>query len=594
MSRAFAVPKLTDEYALFEHLDGSHPYKNAVPEGVVEYRVRQLPTGRVSYFNFELAREMGLIPAHHPNVLNSRLEDKIIETFALRIINEYDDSHQIEYPKSAIKKNTYMATRYLQLQHPSKTGKTSGDGRCIWNGTVEHKGITWDVSSRGTGVTCLAPGAVEAGKPLRSGSTNFGYGCGLAEIDELYGAALMSEIFHNNSIPTERMLCIVDLGRGVGIGVRAGHNLLRPAHFFMFLKQNNHSALKRATDYFIERQTANGRKKLSTSKKYQNLLNAMCEDFSRFAATLEREYIFAWMEWDGDNVLADAGIIDYGSVRQFGLRHDQYRYDDIERFSTTLGEQRKKVRMILQVYCQMISFVETGERKRVSEFSNHPLLEKFDILFSRNLSDRFLYQLGFELKSRDFLLLQKRQQVDQFTAIYQNLEMIKTSRPKMRVADGVNRPPLLNMRTFNRQWMKWIKDPDMCPKHIALELLSTSATRKDRKRVLDPKIQKLIVLLLKHTQRLFSLVDVNETAVLNRSQKINRPDRMTGNALINVVHHILEHRKKGFKDRDIQKVMDVFIAHQSGAREIPKSWTERSQRLMQTLLTVVGGYHEDI
>ena len=30
-----------------------------------------------------------------------------------------------------------------------------------------------------------------------------------------------------------------------------------------------------------------------------------------------------------DVVISNAGIIDYGSVRQFGLRHDQYRYDQL-------------------------------------------------------------------------------------------------------------------------------------------------------------------------------------------------------------------------------------------------------------------------
>lgn len=110
-----------------------------------------------------------------------------------------------------------MATRYLQLQHKDKTGRTSGDGRSIWNGEVEHNGVVWDVSSRGTGVTKLAPGAVEADKPLRSGSTAFGYGCGLADIDELVASAIMAEIFYKNNIPTERTLAVIDLGRGNGI-----------------------------------------------------------------------------------------------------------------------------------------------------------------------------------------------------------------------------------------------------------------------------------------------------------------------------------------------------------------------------------------
>jgi hypothetical protein len=85
---------------------------------------------------------------------------------------------------------------------------------------------------------------------LRSGNHDHGYGCGMAEIDELFGAAILAEIFHRNGIPTERVLAIIDLGKGVGIGVRAAQNLIRPAHMFLFLKQGKLEPLKRAVDYY--------------------------------------------------------------------------------------------------------------------------------------------------------------------------------------------------------------------------------------------------------------------------------------------------------------------------------------------------------
>ena len=144
-----------------------------------------------------------------------------------------------------------MATRYLQLQHKNKQGSTSGDGRGIWNGYIQSDGITWDISSRGTGVTALSPGSVQAEKNLETGNTDHGYGCGLAEIDELYSSAIMSEILHLNGYTTERSLAIIEHQKGLGIGVRAGQNLFRPAHLFVFLKQNNFEALKRGTDYLI-------------------------------------------------------------------------------------------------------------------------------------------------------------------------------------------------------------------------------------------------------------------------------------------------------------------------------------------------------
>ena len=144
----------------------------------------------------------------------------------------------------------------------------------------------------------------------------------------------MSEIFYRQHIPTERMLCVLNLGQGYGIGVRASLNLIRPAHLFLLLKQNQQQKLISAVNYFIDRQFQNRRWKFSSRSQnaWDRMLSEITTSFASFIAVLDVEYIFAWIDWDGDNILADAGIIDYGSIRQFGLRHDQYRYDDVSRF----------------------------------------------------------------------------------------------------------------------------------------------------------------------------------------------------------------------------------------------------------------------
>src|SRR5262245_940084 len=82
------------DYRHFRDLDGSHPFREAVPEnGFVDYEARRVPGTEVVYFNFALAREMGLIPRDHPDRLGKRLESAILDTFAIQIINEYDLSH---------------------------------------------------------------------------------------------------------------------------------------------------------------------------------------------------------------------------------------------------------------------------------------------------------------------------------------------------------------------------------------------------------------------------------------------------------------------------------------------------------------------
>ena len=155
----------SEGYASFEQLDGRHPWMTAVPEGFVPYKVRELKTGEIGYFNYRLAKEMGLISSDHPHEMTPALKAKLVSTFSIQIINEYDELTKRKIDPASIKPHAYMASRYLQLQHPSRQGKTSGDGRGIWNGIIENRGKVWDISSRGTGVTCLSPGAVAAQKP---------------------------------------------------------------------------------------------------------------------------------------------------------------------------------------------------------------------------------------------------------------------------------------------------------------------------------------------------------------------------------------------------------------------------------------------
>ena len=74
----------------------------------------------------------------------------------------------------------------------------------------------------------------------------------------MLGSAVMSEIFYRQGFPTERCLVVIDYGDGSSIGVRTAPNLVRPAHLFRYLKQGRHDELKRALDYFLDRQEKNG------------------------------------------------------------------------------------------------------------------------------------------------------------------------------------------------------------------------------------------------------------------------------------------------------------------------------------------------
>lgn len=618
MTTKFAPPRknarLDSLYGEFDKLDGQHPWMDLLPEGHVSYRVRELNQGRVCYFNFILAKEMGLIPSHHPHQMNDNLEEQLIKTFSLQIINEYDEITQRRISPQMIKPNKYMATRYLQLQHASKVGKTSGDGRGIWNGMIEHRGNVWDVSSRGTGVTCLSPGAVEAQKPLRTGTTEFGYGCGQAEIDELLGASILSESFHLQGIPTERVLCVIDLGRGVGIGVRAAPNLLRPAHLFLYLKQNRFTELKTAVDYFIQRQIQNREWtfQYKDERKYDELLNHLTQSYAKFIAQLDVDYIFAWLDWDGDNVLANAGIIDYGSVRQFGLRHDKYRYDDIERFSTNLNEQRKKARILIQVFAQMVYTLKIGKKKTLKDFCNHPALKKFDQEFVRQRNERLLYRMGFNPKQRQDILKNHLDLFEKFHNVFSEFERAKISGTTARVADGINHPALFNLRTLLRDLPEYYlkqnlssADSFMPAEQFFQMILSGFAKARDLR--LGEKQRRKIIEFQKLYRRLIQCVctSQNEKLILRslwlKAQKLNSNRRITGNALIQIVDEILQEKKKGFPLRQIQNVIDRLVLSHLNFPEVSLTSHYKGvlgpavkNELFNRIISLVEEYQEDI
>ena len=606
------LPNQSYDYSRFDAIDGSHSLQKSVPETCVMYPVRKVSNGKIAYFNFALAKEMGLLPKQHAETLNKTLEKKLLDTFSLRIINEYDQSQNVKFHPSVLKKNMYMATRYLQLQHKDKTGRTSGDGRSVWNGELIHHGVTWDISSRGTGVTKLAPGSVQASQPLRTGDSTHGYGCGTADIDELISSAIQAEIFYNNGVNTERVLCVIDYGDGNGVGVRAGKNLFRPAHLFMYLKQRRLDELKRATDYLIDRQYNNKEWPFhSQSKnKYDLMLNELTSGFAKFAAQLDRDYIFAWLDWDGDNVLFNAGIIDYGSIRQFGLRHDQYRYDDLDRFSTNLNEQKHKAKELVQAFAQMVDYIKTGTHKSFKDFSNHSAVKDFDYLFELHLLDQFLTQVGITTDKRTWLLQKRKKIVQKLYESFFALERIKTKKKTKKVSDGINRPAILNMRILLYELPSYLIRNQtknlMLPSVQELFKMALAKSAKGIDRKLTSRVRHLFAKFTKNYTAIIKEIlpertrQVSLQQIYDQAFHANRPDRLTGDGLLYVVDELIDFKKENGRRKTLQETIDRLILEQSPphlskklqSTVIPISSSVRP--LFNTILSLVDGNKESI
>jgi uncharacterized protein YdiU (UPF0061 family) len=595
-------------YSAFSRINGEHPFKKQVPGGRIEYKARYKKGGKVSFFNFNLAKEIGLIPKFHPNTLNPDLEKEILDKFSIVIINEYDLINKIKIPEEDIHPHTYMASRYLQLQHPDKTGKTSGDGRSIWNGCIRNNGVTWDISSCGTGATKLSPACNINKKFYQTGDPSISYGCGLSEVGEGLETLLFSEVLGKNGFKTERVLAIIEFQNGLGINVRANPNLMRPSHFFGHLKQGNLTTLKQVADYYIDRQIENKQWDQTTFKndkeKYFYLAGQVAKSFAETAAKFEDEYIFCWLDWDGDNILMDGGIIDYGSIRQFGLFHAEYRYDDVQRYSTTILEQRQKARYIVQCFAQIADFLTTGKKRSLSSFKNHDILKYFDKHFI-DCKDRNLTQkIGFKKNQQDLLLSAHRPLVTKFRKAFSYFERSKSKRGIYKVADGINRDAIFCMRDIMREFPQLYLSKGKILEHAEfIEVIKSSYAKRSDLKITDLRKKQinrfqsaylsLVAVIGKETGQPLQQLLLELTM---RSSVINKYDRVTGDSITYIVQKIQKLRPK-LTPEELFQLAEQFSCYQNlnpDQKKVTEKVPVRHKNIMQNLYSIVRECREGL
>ena len=593
-------------YPVFKKLNGEHPLKSETLDSFVDYQVRTRRGGHLRFFNFELAKEIGLIPQNHAEELNSELEEEILQTFGIVIINEFDQLKERKFPPEDIRPNKYMATRYLQLQHPNKQGKTSGDGRSIWNGHLRHGGTTYDISSCGTGATSLSPATAIKGRFFETGNSKMSYGCGYSEIDEGLGTLFFSEVLHKNDISTERVLAIIEYEDEYGITVRVHPNLLRPSHLFNHVKQASYPALEAMVEYYIKRQESNGEWKdvpQSKNERYQYFLEKQILAFAKTAAKYEDEYIFVWMDWDGDNVLMDGGIIDYGSVRQFGLFHSEYRFDDGPRFSTSILEQKHKAKYMVQTFAQIADYLITKKRRPIKEFRQHYATKKFEQHFEECKWQNLLYKIGFTSEQSTHLLQNHAGTVKNFLKAFSYFERAKSHIGPIEVSDGINWNAIFCMRDVLRELpQRYLQKPKPISKEDFIEIMRSSyATKKDLK--LNTYRHKRIAEFQTFYWDLIKVCaekrDASPSQILQkiiiRSSIINRYDRVTGDSVTHVVNEIMAKRKK-LKPKDIYRILKNFSEYQdlNPERKHPLDADKDRSKLMREIVDIVKDYREGL
>jgi hypothetical protein len=341
----------------------------------------------------------------------------------------------------------------------------------------------------------------------------------------------------------------------------------------MHLKQGDYRGLKRAVDYYIDRQVENGEwpEIREEKKRYLDLLERTTLAFARAAAQFENEYIFCWLEWDGDNILADAGIIDYGSVRQFGLFHHDYRYDDVDRFSTTITEQKNKAKYLIQTFAQQTDFLITGKKRNLGRFKQHPSVKKFLIAFEAAKDEGMLYRIGFDRDTSDLLLgsRQDRRTVRRFRTLVRYFENVRTRRGRHPVADGITWDAIFCVRDILRELPLILleRNKQCSPDEFIGILRSEYATKSDlrigagRKRKIR-EFQEVYSHLIRRAARLKRVgPDKILTTVSGRSQLINRYSRLTGQSAILVSKRIVRESKR-LSANSINRMMHEFITEQ--------------------------------
>ena len=597
-------------YSSIRSIDGRHPLRDQVPGAYVDYAARKRHGGKVIYFNFNLAKDMGLIPKDHEHKLSHDLTQALLDTFSIQIINEYDIINKSKIPKQDIKEHQYMATRYLQLQHPNKQGLTSGDGRSLWNGFFKGKnGVTWDISSCGTGATCLSPASAINKKFYKTGDPSVSYGCGYSDLLDGFGNAIFSEVIHRNNIRTERTLCVIEYAKGLSINVRAGKNLLRPSHFFNHLKQENFPRLQAAVDYFIERQINNKEfnKRDCEKNPYAYLLDYVSTTFSDICAQFENEYIFCWLDWDGDNILIDGGIIDYGSIRQFGLFHHEYRYDDVERWSTTITEQKSKARHTVQVFAQMCDYLAKGRKRPLSEFSNSRALKNFDRNFQKKKREYLLGRIGFNKTYVSLLMKSTSGVISEFEKVFSVFERTTSSQGLIKIEDGITKNAVFCMRDILRELPPhFLQTQELMLHEEFIDVIKSEyATRRDTK--LTANMKRNINRYQKSYRSLIHLAAKLSThspkrvlkSVTERSAQINRYERVTGDSIIHIGNKLLR-GKNNMTRTELVHLVEGFIELQvldPDAKPAPtksKKLPSKSKKIMENIVKIVRDFREGI
>jgi hypothetical protein len=264
---------------------------------------------------------------------------------------------------------------------------------------------------------------------------------------------------------------------------------------------------------------------------------------------------------------------------------------------------------MVQVFVQMADYLKTEKKRPLKEFAKHPVVLTFNKKFHEYRTHRLLYRIGFNEAQRE-KIMKSQELYEAFDKEFTYFERAKISGDKTKVPDGVNHPALFNMRALLKFLPEFYSthglEKNLSDEEFFKTMLSSFAKARDTQ--MRTKHQGHIQNFLRLYKALIEKAaspNQRPQALLKklyeRSRKINTENRITGNALIQIVFEIMAQSKKGMTSTECQKVIDQLINSYQGLPEVPVSrFFEKKPKLIvkpdlfSKILEHVENYREDI
>jgi hypothetical protein len=155
--------------------------------------------------------------------------------------------------------------------------------------------------------------------------------------------------------------------------------------------------------------------------------------------------------------------------------------------STSIPEQKRKARQIVQRFAQIRELLLRGEVPSLASLRDDPVLELFDREFERERKRLFLRQMGFEESESHHLIHNAPGAVARLLDIHHRFEKKRSSRGRRKVADGLSWDAVYCMRDVLRELPARLAPaasgvrPEIPAEAFYAIALSNYASRRDRR-----------------------------------------------------------------------------------------------------------------